>query len=82
MYNDFFMVVFAFQHQVKGLKISSFHPYYATMFFNFFHCEILCNMDVKLQNEWKLKKWWHAMDKSYTMDEYLKNFMWLLFSAC
>jgi hypothetical protein len=47
----FFMVVFAFQQQVKGLKISSFHPYYATMFFNFFHCEILCNMDVKLQNE-------------------------------
>jgi len=51
MYNDFLMVVFAFQQQVKGLKISSFHPYYATMFFNFFHCEILCNMDVKLQNE-------------------------------
>ncbi len=51
IYNDFFVAVIAFQKQVKGLKISSIHPYYATMFCNFFHCEMLCNMDVKLQNE-------------------------------
>jgi hypothetical protein len=38
-------------------------------------------MDVKLQNEWIFLKWWHGMDKSYTMDEELKNFMGLLFSA-
>ncbi len=82
IYNDFFVTVIPFQKQVKGLKTSSFHPYYATMFFNFCHCEMLCNMDVKLQNEWKLKKWWHGMDKSYWMEKELKNFMWLLFSAC
>jgi len=30
-YNDFFVIVIAFQKQVKGLKISSFQPYYATI---------------------------------------------------
>ncbi len=76
------MTVIAFQKQVKGLKISSFHPNYATMFFNYSHCEMLRNMDVKLQNEWKLKKWWCDMDETYKMDEKLKNFVWLVFSAC
>jgi len=49
--NDFFVTVIVFQKQVKGLKISSFHPNYATMFINYSHCEMLRNMDVKLQNE-------------------------------
>jgi len=51
IYNDFFVTVIAFQKQVKSLKYQVFVYILQQCFSTFFHCEMLWNMDVKLQNE-------------------------------
>jgi hypothetical protein len=46
--------------------ISTFHPYYAT-FFSIFHCQVLHNVDKKLQNKWIIV-------------HFLQNFHWTTWS--
>ncbi len=61
IYNDFFVAVIAFQKQVKRSQDIKFSYILCNNVLQFFYCEMLCDMDATLQNEWKLKKWCHGM---------------------